>query len=110
MTEQEAIKDLKFIRDAYKNLSENGTDRYRAVGKGIDCSVKIETNTDLYGHYTEALEMAIEVLEKQAPKKPQKILLPYGTGYECRECGNELSVNSFNVQYCHWCGQRIDWE
>lgn len=34
MTEQEAIKDLKFIRDAYRNLSENGADRYRAVGKG----------------------------------------------------------------------------
>ena len=35
MTEQQAIKDLKFIRDGYKNLSENGADRYRAVGKGI---------------------------------------------------------------------------
>lgn len=97
MTEQEAlyilensenISDVQVaLKVAIKALEE--IQQYRAIGTVEDCRA---------------------AMEKQIPKKPQKVLLPYGTGYECRECGNELSVNSFNGQYCHWCGQRIDWE
>ena len=71
MTEQEkALKDLRFIRNGYKNLAENGADGYRAVGKGVDCSVEVKTNKDLYSHYVVALDMAISALEKQIAKKP----------------------------------------
>lgn len=87
MTEQQAIKDLKFIRDAYKNLSENGSNRYRAVGKDIDCSVEIKTNADLHGHYTEALEMAIKAMEKLIPKEPIEFEDKY---YGCSACNNML--------------------
>lgn len=51
-----------------------------------------------------------ETLQKEIPSKPQEVLLAYGKGYECKNCGNELSVNEFNGVYCHWCGQRLDWE
>lgn len=57
--------------------------------------------------YYEAMELAVEVLEKQVPKKPKRII-PIHSQYECAYCGNELEVNSFNGQYCHWCGQKLD--
>lgn len=41
---------------------------------------------------------------------PVKILLPGGgVGHECKNCGNELDVNSFNGNYCHWCGIKLNW-
>lgn len=55
-------------------------------------------------------ERTLLALEKQIPMKPQEVLLAYGKGYECKNCGNELSVNKFNGVYCHWCGQKLDWE
>ena len=60
--------------------------------------------------YYEAMELAVEVLEKQVPKKPKRNIPVFGHSYECAYCGNELEVNSFNGQYCHWCGQKLDWE
>lgn len=56
-----------------------------------------------------ALQDAVEALQKQIPMKPQEVLLAYGKGYECGNCGNELSVNEFDGVYCHWCGQKLDW-
>lgn len=55
------------------------------------------------------VEECREAREKQISIKPRAVLLPYGKGYECRNCGNELSVNSFNGEYCHWCGRKLDW-
>ena len=50
-------------------------------------------------YVTKALEMAIEALEKQIPKKPY--------WWHCKSCGLDvLSVESF----CPLCGQTIDWE
>lgn len=60
--------------------------------------------------YYEAMELAVEVLEKQVPMKPKRIIPVSGRSYECAYCGNELEVNPLNGQYCHWCGQRLDWE
>lgn len=51
-----------------------------------------------------------EIRERMEPKKPQEVLLAYGTGYECMNCGNELSVSAFDGLYCHWCGQRLEWD
>lgn len=50
-----------------------------------------------------------EIAEKEEPKKVEEVALPYGKGFECKNCGNELSVNEFNGIYCHWCGQKLDW-
>ena len=81
--------DLSFAEDndkAAEWLKE--LKQYRAIGTVEECRAAVE---------------------RQIPDKPQKVLLSYGTGYECKQCGNELSVNAFNGEYCHWCGQKLDW-
>lgn len=50
-----------------------------------------------------------EIVEKEEPKGVEEVALLYGDGFECKNCGNELSVNEFNGIYCHWCGQKLDW-
>lgn len=68
----------------------------------------------------EALNMAIESLEKQIPKKPVKSKKPrYGMGYdyydwECPTCGNFLAFESDfgrlkKIHHCK-CGQAINKE
>ena len=105
MTEQEAIKEVKrwtsiLLSEGAKCVSETAEaqdmaikaleeiQKYRAIGTPEECRAAVE---------------------KQKAKKPQKVLLLHGTGYECKWCGNELSVNAFNGEYCHWCGQKLDW-
>ena len=55
--------------------------------------------------YYEAMELAVEALEKQVPKKP-----PYDeyhrAGYRCPNCNN---TNPWGYNYCKHCGQRLDW-
>lgn len=63
---------------------------------------------------TEALEMAIEALEKQTPRMPQE----YGK-YEflCPCCAEKLGVEVEDIciyqmtppKYCDNCGQALDW-
>lgn len=58
--------------------------------------------------YSEAVEMAIEALEKQIPKKTKqfemgldgKIIIP---------CGNCESTLDGDWDYCPFCGQNILW-
>lgn len=50
-----------------------------------------------------------EIAEKEEPKGVEEVILHNGKGFECKNCGNELSVNEFNGIYCHWCGQKLDW-
>lgn len=56
---------------------------------------------------TKALDMAVEALEKQIPKKPD---------YEdydakCPVCGHEFenNVNDWGCSFCQGCGQKLDW-
>lgn len=128
VNDQEAIKDIEFIRDAYKHLSENGADRYRAVGKRMDCSVEVETNVDLYKHYAKSLTIAIvamkeiqqyheigtieeyrEAREKQIPKKP--ITYENTNRADCPICGNTVrGINKPFGDWCSKCGQALDWK
>ena len=53
---------------------------------------------------------AIEALEKQLLKKPEKVVSAiYGTSYECKNCGSEIEPLDIYADYCKWCGQRLDW-
>lgn len=58
----------------------------------------------------EALEMAIQALEKQIPKKPIHITRnEHSTriiGYGCPACHKDVIGSGF---YCWSCGQAIDW-
>lgn len=70
------------------------------------------------GELGEALEMAVEALEKQIPKKPiysdyddngLDEIIPYKAA--CPICGHEFEFGTWNDEDSHHCvcGQRLDW-
>lgn len=50
-----------------------------------------------------AMEIAVEAMEKQIPKKPKMPLDAYWT---CPICGRKVE---HQFEYCTSCGQAIDW-
>ena len=68
---------------------------------------------------SDAIDMAIKALEKDAPKAPKKSDTPrYGMGYEyydwcCPSCGKFLAYECDSerekIHHCR-CGQRLKWE
>ena len=85
MTPEEAIKVLRVILDPYDY----------PFGEKSKC----------YQYDLEAINKAIEALEKQIPKKP------YDTVH-CPLCKIEVElqpVDTEQVTYCLHCGQAIDW-
>ena len=88
MTENEAIKNIKDILDECTESEE---------------AVCYVTDVD-----APALEMAINALEKQMPKKPRF----YAHNYYCSVCDNLVGNNEFEwkrFKYCDVCGQKLDW-
>ena len=58
-----------------------------------------------------AMEKAIEALEKQIPKKPLNLCGRYfekAKGGNCPCCGAQ--TNSSTYTYCRKCGQKLLWE
>lgn len=55
---------------------------------------------------------AIEVLEKQLPKKPIKTTeetgIRYTDSYRCPNCGGNFTGTGI-ADFCYHCGQRLDW-
>ena len=66
----------------------------------------IKSNYPTSGYYMlcEALDTAIEALEKQLPKKPVLKRKAYGGIMVCPIC--EASDSG---KYCRYCGQKLDW-
>lgn len=96
MTTQEAINMMKYrINTAIK-----------IAGKGED------------GNALEDMEMAVQALEKQIPKKPDYIADGYADGLLCYDyaqcpiCGHdfEYGINDWECDYCSDCGQKLDWK
>ena len=99
MTESEAIKLLKINRPESGYITLN------------------------YLKWNEVLKMAINALEKQIPKKPNKTIdSSWGTKKEvhtCPVCDYYLTEVHFiepqkiesnkKITYCETCGQAIDW-
>ena len=94
--------------------------------KGIykDCNNNLCDNCDLCyaqgnnGEHIKSIEIAIEALEKQIPKKPRKTdsyrgVLKRVYAYVCPTCGNvclEKYMNERqNTMFCWNCGQHLDW-
>ena len=84
MTESEAIKVIKDILD--------------------ECAESGEAVCYVTGVDVPALEMAINALGNQIPKKSTKDKYVPELDF-CPECGTEVT----NCNYCPLCGQKIDW-
>ena len=85
MTPEEAIKVLRVILDPYDY----------PFGEKSKC----------YQYDLEAINKAIEALEKQIPKKPYDTVC-------CPLCKIEVElqpIDTEQVTYCLHCGQAIDW-
>ena len=85
MTYEEAIKVLRVVLDPYDY----------PFGEKSKC----------YQYDLEAINKAIEALEKQIPKKPYDIV-------HCPLCKIEVElqpIDTEQVTYCLHCGQAIDW-
>ena len=85
MTYEEAIKVLRVILDPYDYL--------------------FSEKSKCYQYDLEAINKAIEALEKQIPKKPYDIV-------HCPLCKIEVElqpIDTEQVTYCLHCGQAIDW-
>lgn len=100
MTESEAIKWLKETR-AYQHKCDNCA--YIDIGGACNDECK------------DCHELAIKALEKQIAKKPcldQKGLLGVKM-WHCPICKKEV-ISDWNRDlandYCHHCGQKLDWE
>ena len=80
MTTQEAITELNQIRNVYANMRKE------------------------YKSCVEAIEMAIEALERQIPMSNMEEWDI--SGRRIKVCGNCEEVPG-NGDFCKWCGQRI---
>lgn len=91
MTIKETIKKLEELR---LHCQEYATDRERDG----------EFDTVWHGD-VEALDKVIEIAEKEIPKK---IKIDIYSAF-CPTCSKNL-VGNRNCNYCHNCGQKLDWE
>ena len=62
-------------------------------------------------NYSEAIEVAIEALEKQIPKKPREAV--QSGFFWCPACSKAIKMriegSKINISYCPFCGQALDW-
>lgn len=109
MTAKEAIEKLR----AYHKCQS-----LQVKGIYEDCNEKLCDNCDLCyaqgnaGEHIESIEIAIQALKKQIPKKPnyeREQTSPFGEDDVpyCPRC--KLSLPE-SVNYCEKCGQKILWE
>lgn len=56
----------------------------------------------------EALDVAIQALEKQIPKKPNKCIGFTESLFVCPTCGRKQPI-MYEQYYCKECGQKLDW-
>ena len=66
-----------------------------------------------YAHYSNsreyiAIDCAIQALEKQVAKKPIPEELNDGSTWNHCPCCNQVWQDK--QHYCHYCGQKINWE
>ena len=96
MTNQEAIKHLKFVKDGYQNLIDNDVRTGEAIGNDIKAEWESEkTMAEVYMKMIISLDMAIEALEKQS----QWICTRFGQPSHMGEYLVNLLNNTIRVDY-----------
>ena len=104
MTESEA-KLIESMEDGYSNVLKEA--------KSMGCK-EIRA---LYNIPLKNMELIINALEKQIPKKPEYEADGYADGElvydyaKCPICGHdfEYGINDWGCEYCSDCGQKLDW-
>lgn len=80
---------------------------------GDSCSVKDERISKLMLRKYEAISIAIDVLEKQIPKKVKSMNESNGDYYWldfiCPNCDEAVIGQPYRPNNCKHCGQAIDW-
>ena len=88
MTPKEAIEELRFLKPKDQDYAFGGLSNASGL----------------------AVEMAIEALEKQIPKKPINQSEEYDRTYgNCPCCGEMVVDYPDDFRVCSNCGQRLDW-
>ena len=104
MTESEA-KLIESMADDYSNVLKEA--------KSMGCN----DIRALYNIPLKNMELIINALEKQIPKKPEYEADGYADGKlvydyaKCPICGHdfEYGINDWCCEYCSDCGQKLDW-
>ena len=72
--------------------------------------------TDTQHDYIEEIELAIEALEKQTPKKPKEVVIQktkgssfFSLNFLCPNCDTAVTGQPYAPNNCKHCGQAIDW-
>nr|DAR47357.1 MAG TPA: zinc-ribbon domain protein [Bacteriophage sp.] len=109
MAENEALEKLR----AYLKCQ-----RLQVKGICEDCNEKLCDNCDLCyaqgntGEHIKSIEIAIQALEKQIPKK---VVKDGKQSYKCPYCGESAKTETgdsfidYRLDYCDGCGQHLDW-
>ena len=70
MENREAIRKIKFMRDAYQKLIDENVDEGRFVGTDVTGMWKADTPlNEVYREHVDALDLAISALEKQEQER-----------------------------------------
>lgn len=81
------------------------------VIRSIDLIREMDVNTPItqvdIANVEWAKEMAIEALERQVPKKPERLNAFKSIG-KCRGCEKVISTRTASA-YCQYCGNKVDW-
>lgn len=89
------------IEEAKSQLEDLIQDRKSFICGGDD---------EIYRKDIEALKKAVEVLEKQIPKKPISGIDFAGNEYRiCCDCSAIVQDGEWKANYCPDCGQALDW-
>ena len=92
MVIQEAIKDIKSIKPI-------------VGGKSLEIAIGCMEELEQYRALGTVEELK-EAREKQVAKKPNIV----GEFIRLAECSDCHTVIQFKQEYCHKCGNKVDWE
>lgn len=82
--------------------------KYEEAIKVLKNEIKFQEFREASDSLIMALKLAIEALEKQAPKNAMGKGSTKEVGY-CPNCKSHLMYEP-KTNYCRWCGQRLSWE
>ena len=96
------MEEIKIVIDTFKELKP-------IMGRWLKRVNYEDMGEQDEAEFSRHMDIAIEALEKQIPKK----VLDDGAFGICPICGAEFNSelrNEYNITYCCYCGQKLDWQ